>query len=160
MTDTPEKRVEAVARAIANANGDEFANAFTNKTRWIAKRGMSGGRFRDCNEPFQWDYLDMARAAIAAMPKVEQQAARIAELEADKADLAEDTHRLREICGRKASETLADAIAAVEAERLCDPQNEEDAAYDRAIDDAIVAIRSLTPEPDTIGYVDDTGGAR
>ncbi len=67
---TPEQ-VEAVARAIANANGDEFANAFANKSRWIAKRGMSGGRFRDCNEPFQSDYLDMARAAIAAMPKPE-----------------------------------------------------------------------------------------
>lgn len=56
--------VERVARAIARANGDEFANAFKDKPRWTAKRGMSGGRYRDINEPFQSDYLDMALAAI------------------------------------------------------------------------------------------------
>lgn len=59
--------IERVARAIARANGDEFANAFKSKDRWIAKRGMSGGRFRDVNEPTQVDYLDMAEAAIKAM---------------------------------------------------------------------------------------------
>lgn len=63
----PEDQVDRVARAIARANGDEFANAFKSKDRWTAKRGMSGGRFRDVNEPFQSDYLEMARAAIAAM---------------------------------------------------------------------------------------------
>ena len=71
-----EDAVERVAKAIAKANGDEFANAFKSKDRWTAKRGMSGGRFRDVNEPFQTDYLDMARAALAAMqPKVEAPAA-------------------------------------------------------------------------------------
>jgi hypothetical protein len=55
-----------VAKAIARANGDEFANAFVNKTQWIAKRGMSGGRYRDINEPYQSDYLDMAAAALTA----------------------------------------------------------------------------------------------
>lgn len=65
MTDNP--LIEAVAKKIARANGDEFANAFANKTRWIAKRGMSGGRFRDVNEPFQQDYLDMATAALRAI---------------------------------------------------------------------------------------------
>lgn len=59
--------IERVAREIAKANGDEFANAFKNKSRWIARRGMSGGRFRDVNEPFQSDYIDMACAALAAM---------------------------------------------------------------------------------------------
>lgn len=59
--------VERVARAIATANGDNFADAFTNKSRWIAKRGMSGGRYRDVNEPFQDDYREMATAAIKAM---------------------------------------------------------------------------------------------
>ena len=59
--------IETVARAIARANGDEFANAFKDKSRWIAKRGMSGGRFRDVNEPFQSDYLDMAKAALNAI---------------------------------------------------------------------------------------------
>lgn len=56
--------IEQVARAIAEANGDNFSNAFKNKSRWIAKRGMSGGRFRDVNEPFQSDYMDMAIAAL------------------------------------------------------------------------------------------------
>lgn len=58
---------EAVARIIANAMGDNFADAFKNKARWIAKRGRSGGRFRDVNEPMQDDYLSAAQAAIAAM---------------------------------------------------------------------------------------------
>lgn len=61
--------IERIARAIAEANGDNFSNAFKNKSRWIAKRGESGGRFRDVNEPFQSDYLDMARAALTAMLK-------------------------------------------------------------------------------------------
>lgn len=65
MTDNP--LVDAVAKKIARANGDEFANAFANKARWIAKRGMSGGRFRDVNEPFQHDYIDMATAALRAI---------------------------------------------------------------------------------------------
>lgn len=61
---TTETMREAVARAIARGLGDEFSNAFRNKERWTAKRGMSGGRFRDINEPFQSDYLDAADAAI------------------------------------------------------------------------------------------------
>ena len=59
--------VERVARAIAEAQGDNFADAFKNKQRWVAKRGMSGGRFRDINEPFQSDYVEAAKAAIRAM---------------------------------------------------------------------------------------------
>lgn len=65
MTDNP--LVEAVAKEIARANGDEFANAFANKARWVAKRGMSGGRFRDASEPFQEDYRNMASAALRAI---------------------------------------------------------------------------------------------
>ena len=65
--DADVERELRVAKAIARANGDEFANAFVNKTRWIAKRGMSGGRFRDANEPFQSDYMEMARAALQAL---------------------------------------------------------------------------------------------
>ena len=56
---------EALAKIIASALGDNFADAFKNKQRWIAKRGMSGGRFRDINEPFQHDYLDAADAVLA-----------------------------------------------------------------------------------------------
>lgn len=58
---------EAVARTIASAMGDNFSDAFKNKERWIAKRGMSGGRFRDVNEPFQADYLYAADAVIALL---------------------------------------------------------------------------------------------
>ena len=60
---TEDQRLE-VAKAIAEEQGDVFANAFKNKQRWIAKRGESGGRFRDINEPFQHDYLDAADAAF------------------------------------------------------------------------------------------------
>lgn len=59
--------IERVAREIAKSYGDDFDNAFRNKRLWIECRGEGGGRFRDINEPFQTDYLDMARAAIAAM---------------------------------------------------------------------------------------------
>lgn len=59
--------VERVARVIAEAQGDNFADAFKNKERWVAKRGMSGGRFRDVNEPFQSDYIEAAKAAIRAV---------------------------------------------------------------------------------------------
>lgn len=61
---TAEDRI-ALAKAIASALGDNFADAFKNKERWVAKRGQSGGRFRDVNEPFQCDYLDAADAAFA-----------------------------------------------------------------------------------------------
>ena len=60
-----EGRRETLARIIASAMGDNYADAFKNKQRWIAKRGESGGRFRDVNEPYQSDYLDGADAAIA-----------------------------------------------------------------------------------------------
>lgn len=39
--------------------------------------------------------------------------------------------------------TLERAAEAVEAERLHDPQDETDAAYDRALDHALAAIRAL-----------------
>lgn len=67
MTQPIHPMLERVAKQIARANGDEFANAFTSKARWVAKRGMSGGRYRDVNEPYQHDYIDMARAAIQAL---------------------------------------------------------------------------------------------
>ena len=54
--------VERIAKIIAEAMGDNFADAFKNKARWIAKRGMSGGRFRDVNEPMQCDYIAAAEA--------------------------------------------------------------------------------------------------
>lgn len=63
----PVPSVERVARVIASAMGDNYSDAFKNKGRWIAKRGMSGGRFRDVNEPMQCDYDAAATAVIAAM---------------------------------------------------------------------------------------------
>ncbi len=63
----PSDAIERMARGIATANGDNFSDAFTNKARWIAKRGQSGGRFRDAIEPFQSDYIDMAIAALKAI---------------------------------------------------------------------------------------------
>ena len=65
---------DKIARTIASALGDNFADAFKNKQRWIAKRGMSGGRFRDINEPFQHDYLDSADAVIALLTPTPQEA--------------------------------------------------------------------------------------
>ena len=70
MTERNEmEALERIARAIANAMGDNFADAFKNKTRWIAKRGKSGGRFRDVNEPMQADYLAAAEAVRALCMK-------------------------------------------------------------------------------------------
>lgn len=65
---------DKIARTIASALGDNFSDAFKNKQRWIAKRGMSGGRFRDINEPFQHDYLDAADAVIALLTPTPQEA--------------------------------------------------------------------------------------
>ena len=59
-----------LAKAIASAMGDNFTDAFKNKERWVAKRGQSGGRYRDINEPFQSDYLDAADAAFGAVRAV------------------------------------------------------------------------------------------
>lgn len=56
--------VEAVARDIAEENGDDYDLIPKNKSEWNAKQGMFGGRCRDVNEPYQCDYDEMARAAI------------------------------------------------------------------------------------------------
>ena len=69
MTDEQNERAARVAKVIAKAMGDNFADAFKNKQRWTAKRGMSGGRFRDINEPFQSDYLAAADAATAVLAR-------------------------------------------------------------------------------------------
>jgi hypothetical protein len=59
--------VERVARAIASGNGDDYDAIPASKAEWVEKRGEFGGRFRDFNQPRRNDYVDMARAAIAAM---------------------------------------------------------------------------------------------
>lgn len=76
--------VERVARQIAQELGDDLDHAFASKSEWIKARGESGGRFRDVNEPRRDDYLDAARAAIAALfdwledlpPEVKNEAAK------------------------------------------------------------------------------------
>jgi len=81
MTDEHEHAMK-VAKVIAKAMGDNFSDAFKNKQRWTAKRGMSGGRFRDVNEPFQDDYIAAAQAAAAVIAADRAGlVARIAELE-------------------------------------------------------------------------------
>lgn len=81
MTDEHEHAMK-VAKVIAKAMGDNFSDAFKNKQRWTAKRGMSGGRFRDVNEPFQDDYIAAAEAAAAVIAADRAGlVARIAELE-------------------------------------------------------------------------------
>lgn len=85
MTDEHEHEHEhaiKLAKVIAKALGDNFSDAFKNKQRWTAKRGMSGGRFRDVNEPFQDDYIAAAKAAAAVIAADRAGlVARIAELE-------------------------------------------------------------------------------
>ena len=83
-----------VAKVIAKAMGDNFSDAFKNKQRWTAKRGMSGGRFRDVNEPFQDDYIAAAQAAAAVIA-------------ADRAGLVAEIERLWEV-----AITLHGALAA------------------------------------------------
>lgn len=86
---THEDLIEAVARSIASAMGDNYADAFKDKSRWIAKRGMSGGRYRDVNEPMRCDYDEAARAAISVIaPAVLDEAAK----EADEYAAFHDKH--------------------------------------------------------------------
>lgn len=66
MTDTPEM-VERVARAIAKDFGEDFDEVPRDKKHRIEAHSIFGGRYRDVNEPFQYDYLGSARAAIEAM---------------------------------------------------------------------------------------------
>lgn len=72
MTDTPE--LIAMARAIAEAFGDELDHAFLNKSEWNAARGEKGGRFRDINEPMRSHYFDAARATLVALRDLSPQA--------------------------------------------------------------------------------------
>ena len=55
---------EKVARAIAEALGDDLDHAFVNKSEWNAARGEKGGRYRDINEPMREDYLAAAHAVL------------------------------------------------------------------------------------------------
>lgn len=59
--------IEDMSRAIASALGDDYDNAFGDKSEWNEARGQKGGRFRDINEPFWRDYDEAAQAAYAAM---------------------------------------------------------------------------------------------
>ena len=55
---------EKVARAIAEALGDDLDHAFVNKSEWNAARGEKGGRYRDINEPMREEYLAAAHDAL------------------------------------------------------------------------------------------------
>jgi hypothetical protein len=56
-----------------------------------------------------------------------------------------DTDSGRDALGRLVAAALQSAEEACEAERLDDPCSEDDAAYERAIDDCQTAIRALKP---------------
>lgn len=56
--------IEKVAREIARVNGDDYDVIPAHKSEWNAAQGMFGGRFRDINEPYKYDYDAMAEAAI------------------------------------------------------------------------------------------------
>lgn len=58
---------EKVARAIAEALGDDLDHAFANKSEWNRARGEKGGRLRDINEPMRDDYLAAAHAVLNLM---------------------------------------------------------------------------------------------
>ena len=105
MTDEQNERAARVAKVIAKAMGDNFADAFKNKQRWTAKHGMSGGRFRDINEPFQSDYLAAAEAATAVIARefeaLEAENAALKAIQADEGEMLtiawmDGAHRARQ----------------------------------------------------------------
>lgn len=59
--------IERVARAIAAENSDDFDKIPDNKSEWTKAHGEFNGRFRDVNEPFKGDYIEMAIAAVKSM---------------------------------------------------------------------------------------------
>ncbi len=63
-TQTP---LERAARALAEALGRDYDTAFENKAEWIEARGMRGGHFIDCNEPYRGDYDEAARDVLMAL---------------------------------------------------------------------------------------------
>ena len=56
-----------VATAIALHNGDDIDKIPESKSQWNAERGYFAERYRDINEPFVGDYIEMAYAAVEAM---------------------------------------------------------------------------------------------
>lgn len=61
-----QRAVEAAAMAAAQVRGDDFDNIPKDKSEWTEQRGHFGGRFRDVNEPFQPEYVEMAEACLTA----------------------------------------------------------------------------------------------
>jgi alanine racemase len=60
---TNPSKLEQVAEAIASGLGYEWDTLYSNKLQWTLDRGSR----HDINVPFQPDFIDAARAAIAAM---------------------------------------------------------------------------------------------
>jgi len=96
-------------------------------------------------------WMGQARAAIAAMPKVEA---------------GEDDLTAVYMAGRETMRAERDALAADNA-RMREALRQAGRLL-LGVEDAVpvakaaqrIILAALTPEPDTIGYVDDTGGAR
>jgi len=142
MTPDP---IEAVALAL-RAEANNFANPVSAyvepeaQARW-ENANPDGDYFSDVQprELDSWEIL--AAAAMTAMPKVETLAAENARL-------------------RKALERAAFIFATYAAVHR--GKNTEGAEAKAASNEVLAEEMraALTPEPDTIGYVDDTGGAR
>jgi len=86
MTTPQLPETESVARAIA---GQDYDDAFECKADWVAARGLSGGRFRDVNEPFKADYLDQAERVIALYAAQMQEHGAAQYAEGEKAGIAQ-----------------------------------------------------------------------
>lgn len=56
---------------------------------------------------------------------------------------AAEITRLRAELAEARAKAFEEAAGACEAERLCEPQDENDAAYDNAIDHCVEAIRAM-----------------
>jgi hypothetical protein len=66
--------LEKAARAAADANGDDYDAIPADKGEWIDARGTFGGHFRDVNMPMKIDYDDIARAVLAAIRDIDNEA--------------------------------------------------------------------------------------
>lgn len=62
-----ESMVKRVARGLSAKRGDDFDSLPADKAEWVQNHGYFSGRYRGVDEPTKTDYLDDARAAIAAM---------------------------------------------------------------------------------------------
>lgn len=66
---------------------------------------------------------------------------------AEACEAAKSLPTVEQLVAEARRQALEEAAKACEAERLCEPQDDSDAAYDNAIDHCVQAIRALAPDP-------------